>query len=247
MAKKEDREKHIARRMQMAITNSESSDYSTFGRSGWETLKQSFYDSAAYPAAGLTPIMFFQTSQGQGTGLAGGTKTISDSNLVGNGGAFPSGQEYLVQSIEVLFFPSTPTPGTAGQLPVAYGVAPTAAATAGALVNDEYIFRRSGNLKFVVGSKDWLIDGPMQRFPGKTNYSVTGAASDSTTAAATQAFRAVKGNCTGRPYTLSPADIKIESTVNYSVSLNWPEGVQAIINPAWIKVILDGFWFRRTQ
>ena len=71
-------------------------------RPGWEAVRQSLFDHQAYAAAGTTQLTFFALPQGQGG------KTASDTNMVA-AGQLPANQEFLVQSIEVLLFPTTPT------------------------------------------------------------------------------------------------------------------------------------------
>lgn len=203
-------------------------------REGWEGIKQTLYDFQPYAAAGSTQLNFFALPIGQGG------KTQSDTNMT-LAGQLPTNQEFLVQSIEVHFFPTTPT--VAADMPSAIG----ARAVANAL-NDEYIFRRSGNLNLFIGSKTYLEEAPLQKFPPKAYYDITGsAASDTTTAAADAAFRATFAKACGRPYMLHPASLLLTSNQNFAVSLNWPEGAQAITNPARVGVSLDGFLYRRSQ
>ncbi len=202
-------------------------------REGWEAIRQSLYHKQAYAAAGTTQMTFFQAPAGQG-----GT-TESDTNMT-LAGQIPANQEFLVQSIEVLFHPTTPT--VAAQMPAAQG-----AKAAAAIVNDAYIFGRGGNLKLVIGSKPYLQEAPLGRFPAKASFEVSAALADTTTAAADSQARVAFGKWCGRPYLLSPADLLLTSNQNFKVELNWPEGAQAIANPASVVVVLDGILYRRSQ
>lgn len=202
-------------------------------REGWEAIRQTLYDHNAYPAAGVTTLNFFAQPIGQ----AG--KTLSDTNLT-LAGQLPTNIEFLATSIEVHFFPTTPT--VAAQMPAAFG-----AQAAAELVNDSYIFYRSGNLVFLVGSKDYLQEGPLVKFPPKTSFTVRGALADATTAGADLQSRIAYPWVCGRPYMLSPANVLLTSNQNFNVSLNWPEGLQAIANPARVGVYLDGILYRRSQ
>lgn len=202
-------------------------------REGWEAIRQSLYDFTAYAAAGQTQLTFFQAP----VGAAG--RTLSDTNMT-LAGQLPRNQEFLVQSIEVFFSPTTPT--VVAQMPSVFGAQAVAA-----LVNDAYIVGRSGNLALQVGSKPYLQEAPLGRFPQKAHFITEGSASDSTTAGATQGFRTNFGYWCGRPYLLSPAEILLPENANFSITLSWPEGVQAIANPARIGVILDGILYRRSQ
>jgi hypothetical protein len=217
----------------MSVPNRTQLSQYAVNRPGWEAIRQSLYHFQAYAAAGTPQLTFFGVTSG---GAAG---QLSDTNMT-NQGLLPTNQEFLIQSIEVYFFPTVPAVTAAN--PSAFGVPATAAA-----VNDCYIFGRTGNLLLTIGSKPYLQEAPLGRFPGKVHFSVDAALSDSTTAGAGQATRLAVPYWVGRPYLLSPADLYLISTQNFSVSLNWPEGVQAIANAARVGVVLDGYLYRRSQ
>lgn len=202
-------------------------------RNGWEAVRQSLYDFTAYAAAGQTQLTFFALPVGQSS------KTLSDTNM-SLAGQLPANQEFLVQSIEVLFLPTVPAVAAAN--PSAFGAQAVAAG-----VNDAYIVSRTGNLTFTIGSKPYLQEAPLGRFPAKTGLEVRAALADVSTAGANFQSRIAFARATGRPYLLSPADLRLTSTQNFSVTLNWPEGVQAITNAGRIGVILDGVLYRRSQ
>lgn len=209
-------------------------------RPGFEAIKATLYDSAAYAAAGQTVLTFFQQPVGQGTAvLGGGVKTLSDTNM-NLAGQLPANQMFLVQSIEVAFFPTTPT--VAAAMPAAFGAQAVAVQ-----VNDAYIFRRAGNLQMVVGSKPYLQEAPLAKFPSKTHFNIGAALADVTTAGASLQSRIAYAGQIGRPFLLDPAPLLLESSQNFSVTLNWPEGNQVISNPAKVVVILDGYLYRRSQ
>ena len=218
---------------------SELSRYSV-NREGWEAIRQSLYDFQQYAAAGSTQLSFFNLPIGQGTSYAGGgTKSLSDTNMT-LAGQLPANQEFLVQSIEVVFLPTTPT--VAAAMPAVFG-----AQAAAVQVNDSYIFRRSGNLILTIGSKPYLQEAPLMRFPPKTHFEVSAALADVSTAGASFQSRIAAGMVLGRPYLLSPVDLLLPQNQNFGITLNWPEGVQAITNPARCGVILDGILYRRSQ
>ena len=198
----------------------------------FEKIKQSLYDSSAYPAAGATTLQFFQLPKGQGG------KTIEDTNM-DLAGQLPTNILLLCECIEILFFPTTPT--VAAAMPAAFGAQAVAVQ-----VNDAYIFNRAGSLTFRIGSKDYLQEAPLQVFPGKTKFHVEAAAADATTAAADTQTRIAFAQSCGRPYLLNPPLLLIENQ-NFSVSLDWPNGAQAITNPANVFVKIDGQLFRRAQ
>jgi hypothetical protein len=206
---------------------------------GWEAIRQSLYDSIAYPAAGLNTAAFFQLPVGQGVGFGGGPKSLSDTNMQ-LAGQLPAMQAFLVQSVELRFNVTTPT--VTAQMPAVFGAQAVAA-----LVNDAYIFWRSGNLTFFVGSKSYLQEAPLFKFPPKAGFALDAALCDTTSAAASSQSRIAYAGATGRPYILTPGDIQLTSNQNFGVSLNWPEGLQAVTNPARIFVTLDGVLYRRSQ
>lgn len=204
-------------------------------RPGWEGIRQTLYDFTTYAAAGQPQLSFFALPIGQGG------KTLSDTNMV-LAGQLPANQEFLVQSIEIKFLPLVPAP-SASTVDAAVGV--PALATQ---LNDSYLVSRTGNLVFVIGSKPYLQEAPLGRFPPKTNFEFDAAVALATTVAADSVeARMAFPRWTGRPYLLSPAELRLVSTQNFSITCNWPEGVQAISNAARIGVILDGILYRRSQ
>ena len=92
----------------LPIPNRQQLDAYNVNREGWEGVTNTLYDSIAYAAAGQTQLTFFALPVGQGTGLGGGTKTLSDTNMT-IAGSLPANQEFLVQSIELMFNPTTPS------------------------------------------------------------------------------------------------------------------------------------------
>ncbi len=213
-------------------TRAQLSKYSV-NRPGWEAIKQSLYDYQAYAAAGQATLTFFALPVGQNA------RTLSDTNMT-LAGQLPKNQEFLVTSIEVWFVPTTPT--VAAAMPAAFGAGAVAV-----LVNDSYIVGRAGNLTLTIGAKPYLQESPLGRFPSKAYFDVSAALADATTAAANLQSRVGYGKWCGRPYLLDPAPLLLPENQNFSVSLNWPEGVQAISNPGRIGVILDGILYRRSQ
>lgn len=205
----------------------------------WESIRQSLYDSAAYAAAGTSQLSFFQNPVGQGTGFGGGAKTLSDTNMT-LAGNLPANQMFLIEEIEVAFEPTTPT--VTAQMPAVFG-----AQVVAAIVNDAYIFYRAGNLTLTVGSKPYLQEAPLMKFPAYSRFDLSAALSDATTANANSQSRIAFGTAVGTPYVLTPNNILLVQNQNFSVTLNWPEGVQAITNPARVIVSLNGFLYRKAQ
>jgi len=201
-----------------------------------EVTKQSLYDFQTYAAAGQTVLTFFQNPIGQ----AG--KTKADTNLE-QGGQLPAGKNFLVTSIECLFFPGvdpmTEVTGVAG------AIVPTE------FTNDVYTVQKSGYLDFFILSKSYLTEAPIGRFPPKTKLDVESAiALDVKQAVAADAESQLVmdyANFAGRPYFIEP-NITLVSNQNFNVSLNWaaalalPSGVNGRIG-----IVLDGLMYRWSQ
>jgi hypothetical protein len=216
---------------------SDISQFNVINWNDWEITTQSLYDSAVYLAAGQPSLAFFQQPIGQGVGFGGGAKSLSDTNL-NLAGQLPNGQMFIVTSVEINFQPTTPT--VAADMPAAI----EAASTLPHLVNDSYIFWRSGNLVFNVLSKNYLSEAPLMSFPPTADLAGFAAAASGTTA---DQLVINFANSSGPTYLLTPNNILITSNQNFKVTLAWPEGNQVIANPARVFVRLNGMNMRLTQ
>jgi hypothetical protein len=225
--------------MSNGIPNLDELQKYVVNRQGWEVIRQSFFDSAVYAAAGQPTLSFFSTPIGQGVGFGGGVKTATDTNMT-LAGQLPAMQGFLIEAVEVMFLPTTPT--VAAAMPAAFGAGAVAVQ-----VNDSYIVRRSGNLNLTIGSKPYLQDGPLMKFPASADFEIDSSLTDATTAAANLQSRIAYAKSRGRVYTLGGAPIFLTANQNFSVTLAWPEGVQAISNPGRIVVTLGGLLYRRSQ
>jgi hypothetical protein len=214
-----------------------------------EIVRQRFYDYQLYPTAGVTQLSFFQQPIGQGiTTALGGTvgtgKTMWDTNLE-LGGTLPSGKAFMIESIEVLFFPgsvntaNTYTPATPAQF------AAVAAIGVQTQLNDVNTFYQSGMLELNILSKNYLRETPLIAFPPKTCFNLDGAISSNS---ATTAFNgAMNMRAAGRPYYIDPT-IALQPAVNFEVLLRFPA---AVATPsgfnARVGLILDGYFMRASQ
>lgn len=193
-----------------------------------EVLRQSLYDFQVYAAAGQTSLRFFQVPIGQSS------KTKADTNL-SLAGQLPAGQQFLVQSLEVYFFPGTVLPG----------VGPVASVI-DSFTNDVWKVRSGvAHLEFNVGSKNYLTEAPLMRFPPKTRLDGWAGMADATTAAAALFNRTSYADAAGRPYPIDPY-ILLESTQNFDVTVTWPT-VIPVTNAGRIGVMLDGMLIRNSQ
>lgn len=214
-----------------------------------EIVRQRFYDYQLYPTAGVTQMSFFQAPIGQGiTTAPGGTvgtgKTLFDTNLE-LGGTLPSGKAFMIESIEVLFFPGSVNTAQTYTLQAVSTSAAVAAAAQLAQLNDVNSFYQSGMLELNILSKNYLRETPLIAFPPKTYFSLDAAlASNSAT---TFSLNAVNMRAAGRPYYIDPT-IALQPSVNFEVLLRFPA---AVATPsgfnARVGLILDGYFMRASQ
>jgi len=194
-----------------------------------EVIRQSLYDFQTYDAAnGHSTINFFQVPVGQSS------KTLEDTNME-IAGSLPSPKRFLAESVEVFFFP--------GDDPSSFG-----AQAANDFVNDVYKVLKTGYLRLFIGSKDYLIEGPLLRFPQKVCFDFDSALSDATTAGSDAQSVIAYATAKGRPYRLQPP-VLIPPTQNFKVEIAWPNGAQSLnsANDAKIGVVLDGLLYRLSQ
>jgi hypothetical protein len=212
-----------------------------------EIIRQRLYDYQLYAYAGTTQLSFFQQAVGSGltsavSATTGAVKTLWDTNMT-LPGSLASGSAYMVESIEVVFFPgSVQTANT--YTPIGFSVFnATAAASVNAALNDTNTFYQSGLLEFNILSKNYLRETPLLAFPPKANFNLDVAvASNSATTAEVALGQA---RAAGRPYYIDPA-ISIQPAVNFEVVLKWPAATALAFN-ARVGVILDGYFMRASQ
>lgn len=192
-----------------------------------EVVRQTLYDYQAYVAAGQTQLIFFQVPQGQSG------KTKADTNMEA-AGILPAPKRFLIEAIEIQFFP--------GGVPSVFG-----AALAATQINDVYTVAQSGFLDLFIGSKSYLTEAPLGRFPPSNRLAVNAAFADATTAAAALQSRSGYASFAGAPYRIEP-NISLVSTQNFNVTLNWPTAVAlpSAVN-ARIGVVLKGLLYRNSQ
>jgi len=191
-----------------------------------EAINQPLYDYQSYAAAGQSQLTFFQSPIGSGG------KTLEDTNM-DLAGALPQGKTFVVQALEVAFFPGV-SPGTIG------------APAATNFTNDVYAFMKSGHLKFFFLSKSYLDEAPIGTIGQSFGVDMNAALSDASTAAAAQARTVEYAQLHRRVYKINPVTIAPQQ--NFSVSMNWgtvvplPSG-----NAARVGVRLLGTLYRAAQ
>lgn len=212
-----------------------------------EIIRQRLYDYQLYAYAGTTQLSFFQQPVGSGLTSAlgstvGAVKTLWDTNMT-LGGTLPSGQAYMVESIEVVFFPgSVQTANTYTPIGMSTFNAIAAATVAGA-ANDVNTFYQSGMLEFNILSKNYLRETPLLAFPPKANYNLDAAVASNSATTAEVAL--AQARAAGRPYYIDPS-ISLQPAVNFEVVIKFPAAVALAFN-ARVGVILDGYFMRASQ
>lgn len=199
------------------------------------------YDFATYAAAGQTTLTFFAIPQGQGTTTAPGavgTKTEADTNLT-NAAILPRDNSFYCTGIEVVLFPgSASTFGPGGGA--------LADAVAGRFWNDVYAIGKSGWLKFRVGGRDYIVDGPLMNFPTTQGLGGVAAVATNMTTGATTLAEIEYARFVGQAYTMVP--VWILPNQNFSVTMNWPAVVATPSTvAARIGVRLRGRFTRSAQ
>lgn len=215
-----------------------------------EVVRQRLYDFQLYPAAGVSQFSFFSQPQGQGVttaigGVVGSPKTLWDTNQE-MPNTLPSGKAFMVESIEVLFYPgsvstaNTYTPATPGQFN----------ATASAMVsawqsNDVNAVYQSGMLEFNVLSKNYLRETPLMAFPPKSRLTVDAVTASNSATTGQVVISAARAE--GRPYYVEPT-ISLQPAVNFEVLIKFPA---AVALPSGFNgrlgVVLDGYLMRASQ
>lgn len=192
-----------------------------------EGIRQSLYDFQTYAATGQTSLTFFQVPVGQGG------KTIADTNMEA-AGSLPAPKRFLVESIELYFY--------SGALVDTFTVA---AAALPQQADDTYAVAKSGSLNLFIGSKNYLEEATLGRFPPSTGIRVDAAnASNSATVGEVKTQYATMA---GRVYTMEPP-ILLVPTQNFKVTLTWPAVVALPSGIAGrIGVVMNGILYRNSQ
>lgn len=204
-----------------------------------EDVRQPLYDFLVYDLAGQAALTFFNEPVGGAS-----SKTLEDTNMDA-AGQLPRGKEFLIESIEVLFFPGV-------GLSVGAAVATAGTPVSLEFADDMYDVGKSGYLELFIGSKAYLTVGPLMRFPQTTGMRVDAAhgigGGDSAAAVTVKALSTEYAVWAGRPFELDPV-IVLPANQNFKVTLNWPNGVVATPSGAdgRIGVMLNGVMRRNSQ
>lgn len=228
--------------------NEARNSYSVNRLDATEGIRQSLYDYLIYPTAGQTQFTFFQQPQGAGLSShplnANNVKGIWDTNME-SAGQLPNPKRFLIESIEVVFEPGSVATANTFTVVSPIAFAAIAAATVGSYITDINLIRQVGTVGLFIGSKYYLRESHIGRFPPKVRPEFTGAAAN--TSATTGEIFAGTLKQVGRPYFVEPA-IFLESTQNFSVDIVFPaaQPTPSGFNGR-IGIVLDGYLYRNSQ
>jgi hypothetical protein len=184
-----------------------------------DSIAQPLYDTVALPAAGATKLTFFALPLGQGTTAFGtGAKHLGDTNM-DLAGQLAAGFAFQVMGFRLMF---------PWNLPLA----------------DLIIAINGAAFRFFVGAKEFL------RVPARTIPSGNGPFI-STNAGSTATVNVAAGT-SGWPsmqnaFAVGRKPLFMIATENFSVTMEWQGGVQAISAQTFLTVVLDGFLGRPVQ
>lgn len=193
-----------------------------------EVIWQPLFDFQTYPAAGFTNLRFFNVGAGSGG------KTFDDTNLESPAGSLPVPVNMAITSVEVVFFP-----GSVQGREVAGG------AVLNQNWNDVQAVGEAGHISLVIGSKEYLLDGPLGRFP--PTFRQAGVAGITGTPAAAAIQGVDYAVWAGPVYNIVP--LRLISQQNFRVDVNFANGVVALPSTVdgRIGVRLNGFRYRLAQ
>lgn len=180
------------------------------------------YDYQTYANGGTTTQQFFGVPAGQG----GKTKTDTNMTLAGQ---LPAGQRFLITGVQVDLFPGLDidqiNDGTA----------------ANEFANDVYAVGKAGRLVLTIGSKDFIEQAPLMKFPPVNRLGTSNA-----TAVTTAATGLVSSYAcfTGREFAIDP--LTLMSNQDFNVVLHNLPALPSSVD-ARIGVTLNGYLYRNAQ
>ena len=191
-----------------------------------EVIYQPIYDFQVYPAIGFRELAFFAVPEGQAA------KTFDDTNM-NLAAALGVPVNMAITDVQVWFFPGNDE------------------SARGAIVaenwRDAAAVLGAGNLQMEIGSKEYLVDAPLMKFPPQARLAGEAALSDTTTAAAAGVTVVDYASGAGRIYDLVP--LRLISQQPFAVRLRFLNGLVPTPSTvaARIGVALGGFRYRLAQ
>jgi len=193
-------------------------------RKGRETIYWPLYDTAIYPAAGITELNFFQNPIGQQT------KTLDDTNM-SSSGQLPANQSFIVTGVSCMLIPNS-LPSTAN------------VQQASSYVNDLWDLSRNGFARLFIGSKDYIQMAPIGSIPSQYRIAGFSALADARAAGANQQSMVGYAAPAGEEHKITPLDIP--SNQNFNFSMHWPTLV-TLVDDMRVIVYLNGWLTRNSQ
>jgi hypothetical protein len=179
-----------------------------------ETIWSPLYDKQTV-ANGTTFQSFFQRARGASGVTPGDTNMVQASQL-------PKGQAFLITGVQVELFPTTK---------------PATAIEAQTFANIVYDFYTSGHLLLTIGSKNYVDQAPLMKFP-PVNRLYLESAIDTSAAPNGVTYAAAAG----REFSVVP--MLLESSQNFSVTLS---ELPTLGEDVIVNVSLNGQLYRNAQ
>lgn len=186
-----------------------------------EVIYEPLYDLQTYPLAGQSTFTFFQRQIG-----ANGA-TLSDTNL-DIPGLISKGRTFLVTGLEVNFYPGADALANANAPDVDFFSS----------VYD--VLTSSASINLRIGSKSYFRQAPLVKCPPEQYLYVIG---DTSNGIGASGFSYASGM--GDP--MDVVDLRLESTQNFDVSINFTNPVPVATETGRLGVTLRGFLFRNAQ
>ena len=190
-----------------------------------EVIFQPIFDFQEYPVIGFTELAFFQVPEGQQG------KTFDDTNMSITA-ALPVPINMAITDIQIWFLPGT--------LPSSIG------SEIGVNWNDVNSVLRAGNLQIEIGSKEYLVDAPLLKFPPHARLAGQAALSDTSTAGAGQLTKIDYASAAGAVYNIVP--LRLISQQNFVARVRFSSAVALpSFTAGRIGVHFGGYRYRLAQ
>lgn len=192
-----------------------------------ETLWNPLYDYQTLAAAGAASQLFFQEP------IGASSKTLADTNMELSG-QIPKGQAFTITGVQFDIFP--------GILPSTEG---TGVGTASEYINDVLSVLKAGVLILRIGSKDYIRQGPLMKFPPVNRLAgISSVAAATTVAAESMHIQTQYAVGSGREFTIDGK--LLEANQNFGVELLGLAALPSTVD-ARIGVTLNGWLHRNSQ
>lgn len=188
-----------------------------------EAIRQSLWDTQTYLDNSTTQLQFFQIPNGQSS------KTLADTNMEA-AGSLPAPKSFLIETVELFFFPQNTIASDSTTI------------AASKNLNDLYQLTKAGWLDLFIGSKSYLQEGPLMKFPPRSGIGGIQVGADSTANTGVRVDYATLG---GPVYELDPP-ILLVPTQNFKITLTWASAIDIGAN-CTIVCNLGGILFRNSQ